>query len=230
MRDMQKNPQYWESVEEDRMETIHINEGIMKKGPRSEEHRNRLRLSRLDTEFELFLAAYSKGAPLEQCREMYLQCLRCSEDLWKRKTNYTDLVWYVALGVLFRVEPQDAAILERITVATGCADQLTCAFLRALNPNNTVRVMDDVPHPYRVACAVLDMDCQKAESALVKYLERTWYQGQKTQLWHDNHKLGGYHYLGYWSFETAALVRILGLNDEKLKKSPYYPPDLADYQ
>ena len=37
-------------------------------------------------------------------------------------------------------------------------------------------------------------------------------------------------YVGLWSFESAALAKILALNDEKLKSSSHYPYDLAHYK
>ncbi len=42
------------------------------------------------------------------------------------------------------------------------------------------------------------------------------------------HKEPGY--VGYWSFETAAIVKILGLDDTSLKGNNHYPYDLAHYK
>ncbi|MGR5908923.1 PoNe immunity protein domain-containing protein [Bacillus paranthracis] len=42
------------------------------------------------------------------------------------------------------------------------------------------------------------------------------------------HKEPGY--VGYWSFETAAIVKILGLDDTSLKDNNHYPYDLAHYK
>ena len=46
--------------------------------------------------------------------------------------------------------------------------------------------------------------------------------------WKTAHKKVGY--VGLWSFESAALAKILALNDEKLKSSSHYPYDLAHYK
>jgi hypothetical protein len=151
-------------------------------------------------------------------------------DLWEWKTNYNDLLWYTSLGVLFRVDGQDAAILEQIALTTGSADQLICSLLRAIKPDHSVPAVEEVPPPYHIAASVFSMNRLQAEAVLADYLKKQWYRGQRHEAWYNDHKWDDNLYLGYWSFETAALVRILGLNDEKLKKSPYYPPDLADYQ
>jgi hypothetical protein len=48
--------------------------------------------------------------------------------------------------------------------------------------------------------------------------------------WYNSHKSKNDTYCGYWAFETGALVKILGLNDEELKDVPYYPYDLAHHE
>ena len=37
-------------------------------------------------------------------------------------------------------------------------------------------------------------------------------------------------YYGYWSNETAAAVKILGIDDSCLKNQQYYPYDLAHFK
>jgi len=40
----------------------------------------------------------------------------------------------------------------------------------------------------------------------------------------------GRGYYGFWSFDTAALAKILGLDDSALKNNNHYPYDLAHYK
>jgi hypothetical protein len=35
---------------------------------------------------------------------------------------------------------------------------------------------------------------------------------------------------GYWSFESGALVKILGLDDSSLKDTQYYPYDMVHWE
>ena len=37
-------------------------------------------------------------------------------------------------------------------------------------------------------------------------------------------------YYGYWSFETAAIVSLMGIDDSILMQNKYYPYDLAHYK
>lgn len=69
-----------------------------------------------------------------------------------------------------------------------------------------------------------ELSIQKLE----KYLKKEWYQGHSDCAWHDDHKYGIRHD-GYWSFESGALVKILGLDDSSLKGLPYYPYDMVHW-
>lgn len=60
------------------------------------------------------------------------------------------------------------------------------------------------------------------------YLVNKWYDAHKDMSWYNSHKKGDY--FGYWSFESAAIVNALGLNDTCLKGVKYYPYDLVHYE
>jgi hypothetical protein len=62
------------------------------------------------------------------------------------------------------------------------------------------------------------------------YLENDWYRGHNNMGWHDSHLHQDPIYPGYWSFETGAIVKILGLDDSTLKDFPYYPYDMVHYK
>lgn len=57
---------------------------------------------------------------------------------------------------------------------------------------------------------------------LAEYLKIKWYKGNSDAGWYDTHKSKENIYNGYWSFETAAIVKILGLDAEKLAGVEYY--------
>src|SRR5699024_11761468 len=46
--------------------------------------------------------------------------------------------------------------------------------------------------------------------------------------WKNAHEEPGY--VGFWSFESAALAKILGLDDTSLKDNNHYPYDLDHYK
>ena len=67
------------------------------------------------------------------------------------------------------------------------------------------------------------------EGAMRRYL-RYWYQRHQSCWWwgldkDPEHDL----YFGYWAVEAAAVARRLGMDDAPLKRSRYYPYDLAHF-
>ncbi|WP_081779669.1 PoNe immunity protein domain-containing protein [Pseudobutyrivibrio sp. MD2005] len=58
---------------------------------------------------------------------------------------------------------------------------------------------------------------------LNEYLEKKWYKSNRQQYWYDSHKSANNTYFGYWSFESAAVMKILGEDDSLLKDQKYYP-------
>ena len=60
------------------------------------------------------------------------------------------------------------------------------------------------------------------EDAMLLYLNN-WYENHAEHAWYDSHLRDTDTYCGYWSFEAAAIAKILRLNEDKLKNSVYYP-------
>src|SRR5699024_11364973 len=73
-----------------------------------------------------------------------------------------------------------------------------------------------------------ETDKAAASDRLITYMEKEWFQGHYDYGWKNAHKRHGY--VGFWSFESAALANILGLDDTSLKDNNHYPYDLAHYK
>src|SRR5699024_7925914 len=73
-----------------------------------------------------------------------------------------------------------------------------------------------------------EKDKKAASDKLHTYMETEWFQGHYDYGWKNAHKEPGY--VGFWSFESAALAKILGLDDAGLQDNNHYPYDLAHYK
>lgn len=60
------------------------------------------------------------------------------------------------------------------------------------------------------------------ELVLSQYLSN-WYRSRYDASWHDSHQSIHETYVGYWSFESAAIARILNLSEKKLRDNEFYP-------
>jgi hypothetical protein len=61
-----------------------------------------------------------------------------------------------------------------------------------------------------------------------KYMGKEWFQGHCDYEWKNAHKEPGY--VGFWSFDTTALAKILGLDDSSLIENNHHPYDLEHYK
>lgn len=59
-------------------------------------------------------------------------------------------------------------------------------------------------------------------SIMIAYLT-DWYDAHDDFAWYDSHNNNKDTYVGYWSFESAALAKVMGIDESKLKGNEYYP-------
>lgn len=70
-------------------------------------------------------------------------------------------------------------------------------------------------------------ESEKPEELIRHYLEYEWYRADCG--YYEDHKSELDIYCGYWSFEAAAVAKIIGINDNGMENMPYYPYDLVHY-
>lgn len=60
------------------------------------------------------------------------------------------------------------------------------------------------------------------EKIMIDYL-KVWYNNHKSASWYDSDKSKNDTYVGYWSFESAAIVKILNVDETDIRISDFYP-------
>lgn len=182
----------------------------------------------LSLRFQVLIAKYSMGENIEKLREEYNILLSDIEKYWYFD-SYTSTLWMVSLAILLDVSMEDVGefIAE---VKKYYSDEWLMSFLISYYDNNEVfkekKVLFDKPYGKLKRIVDMKSDIEKVNQ-LKKYLQEDWYKGHKDTGWYDLHKCKEKLYYGYWSFESAAIVRILGLNDAELKEVKFYPYDMV---
>src|SRR5690606_30353752 len=77
--------------------------------------------------------------------------------------------------------------------------------------------------------AINQTDKERAQELVAQFIKKEWYDNHKEAGWYNSHKSKHNAYFGYWSFETAAIVAIMELDDSNLGDCEYYPKDLVDF-
>jgi hypothetical protein len=176
------------------------------------------------------IAAYSSGASLNEIVILYNKVIESAAKSWSKVGGYYQMVWMLSLGILLRVEDETFNKLVQL-VDRDKEDDFIINYLIAFRvKNRTLKYGLEFPDPYKYLSYVIEVrDKTKAPELMLQYLSKHWYQGHKDAYWYDNHKSKHDTYFGYWSFESAAVTAILGLDDSRYREQQYYPKDLVDY-
>ncbi len=195
----------------------------------------------------LLQGAYSIGEPLDQIQirlveatEAFLlmkrsdiqympeEKVKIRHSFRTRRDTYIDALWILSLNILF--ESSDDRIREVIE-ATGNAgvdgvfDRVASRFVPGRE------ISDEVVYaaPYRRLLAVFDAPEEERPKLMTAFLKVWYQQNKKTDWWGEAERIefGSVLYSGYWCFEAAAVVKLLGIDDSLFRDNEYYPSDLA---
>lgn len=147
-------------------------------------------------------------------------------------SGYDELIWFLSIAVLFNAELSIFEKVANIVDRDGVKDILIEFLLSEQLEDRPKIIMESyskyfyIPETYEGARnSILAVDSIESESILLNYINKQWYQRHRSCGWYNGHKAKNITYFGYWSWETAAIVKIRSLSDIELKKSKYYPYD-----
>ncbi|EEM47358.1 PoNi-like cognate immunity protein [Bacillus cereus] len=183
-------------------------------------------------EMEDIRAKYSLGEDVSVIEKDFHNAIYDLENTGSREIGYLSLIWMISLGILLETDKKNIERLKKIVdkknVNDAVIDFLLCASDIGYT-NMTNRYYKE--NPYAKTREIIELaqtDKKEASKRLQTYMEKEWFKGHYDYEWKNAHKEPGY--VGYWSFETAAIVKILGLDDTSLKDNNHYPYDLAHYK
>lgn len=180
----------------------------------------------------ILLASYSMGENIEEIRKQYPDIASLIFDTWDEIT-YVPMVQMLSIGILINADDTDFDKLVAVVKKDKEHDFLIDFLIHYRKPEwNVIRdnFIYGVPYQYVQDIVLLaDTDKQAAVAALYKYLTKLWYRGHSNEGWYNLHKQHIRLHRGYWSFESGALVKILGLDDSSLKGLQYYPYDMVHW-
>ncbi|MES5918937.1 PoNi-like cognate immunity protein [Bacillus cereus group sp. RP37] len=183
-------------------------------------------------EMEDIRAKYSLGEDISVIEEDFHNAIYDLENTGSREIGYLSLIWMISLGILLETDKKNIERLKKIVDKKNMNDAVINFLLCASDigyTNMTNRYYKENPYANtREIIEFAQTDKKEASKRLKTYMEKEWFRGHYDYEWKNAHKEPGY--VGYWSFETAALVKILELDDTSLKDNNHYPYDLAHYK
>lgn len=166
-------------------------------------------------------ALYSFGSDLNTIRELCPQYIKCLVQAVEPQEGYFDVLDAVSLCVLFGTR-ESLPDLKTILQQTNMRDKLTDSLLHSLDRAWEV---SDLDRRCTWFSEFLKCSPPEREAFLKSYVTKKWYRAHKDASWYNSHKSAANIYVGYWSFEVAAVAKIYDVPDSE--DWPYYPYDLV---
>lgn len=173
----------------------------------------------------VFIARYSKGAKVENLIPLYSSLIDSWSAVWSPDT-YVKNLWLFSLGKLLNCDDTQKQCMINMLEQSGVDDLLFNFILGRKNSSKSCLIHPEI---YSELYKAIDSSPDKATLYIKEYVSNIWYRAHKDCGWYDSHKSNQNLYTGYWSFEAAAVAKILGVNDFDMDSIPFYPYDLAHF-
>jgi hypothetical protein len=229
MRDKHRNLEYFNTCIADSLKTLSLCEAYIGKAA-TPRHKEGLLEYRIITSITFCSELYSAGKEKGEIMAAYLDGLRffCEDFKWKgfakHYGGYDIMVWFVSIGILLDIEDADFSKLCEAIKRNNAKDWILDKLIHSRIPSWELSSTFIQKEPYQFTQNIFD------SKGIREYLKKRWYKGHRDAAWHESHKLSGvFAYFGYWSWESAALVKVLGINDYELKELDFYPYDAAHW-
>lgn len=198
----------------------------------------------------LVYSSYSSGAPIEEIIPHYIAFVRRQRELWTPKKllmtykrekipqytfgSYDLFLTMLSWGVLVNVADEIFNMIVDMIDKDGVVDMVLEFLIRSRYAHRSMDFGESYIGKFTLMKSLRELinqeDPELQEKLMKEYLERNWYQDRKKAgLIFTKKGNEGDSYIGYWSWESAAVTKILGLDDSSYREHEYYPKDLADY-
>lgn len=252
MRDKLKNEEYWNAriIQTENLRAIRYEK--IRTGLIAPDRINIVKRDMVYSYLRTILEKYSAEYLVQELNNDLIKAIDLTyeswvDNAWKIKTGnptgsiildqytlsaYDQMVWMLSLGYLLDISNNDFQKLVDVIDRDNVRDFLFEFIIRAKIKNRKPIIEESyqeffyIPQIFeKLRQTITETD--KAETLVKEFITKEWYSGHKDCGWYDSHKNSNNTYFGYWSFETAAVVKIMGLDDSSFRDCQYYPKDLV---
>ena len=206
----------------------HAKEGLLREG--ADGRRGYLaRYNIAREELTVIFARYSRGDAIDSIGNSFSAFL----DDWLSapvSDSCVDVIRVCSLASLLGTGRSGATLIEQhVRSSDGASWDWLFGFILGLESAPPDRA-PSAWKMYRPLTDVVYADGRESRQRAMKRYLRYWYQRHQCCWWWGYDKKTDVDlYFGYWAVEAAAVARRLGMDDAPLRKSRYYPYDLAHF-
>ncbi|MBK6389622.1 MAG: DUF1911 domain-containing protein [Saprospiraceae bacterium] len=144
---------------------------------------------------------------------------------------YDHMLWLLSLGYLLDIEEDRFKKLVEIIDQDQVRDNLFEFIIQAKVKDRPPISSESYEYGLKlfgsIRKAITEADKNNSQKLVKKFACGEWYMNHRSSGWYNSHNIIHNIYFGYWSFETAAVVKIMGLDDSSFRYCKYYPGDLV---
>jgi len=179
---------------------------------------------------------YSMGKPINKdWQDFYLKNLvfyLLAIDKQKLLNGlYTHSSKILSIGVLLEIDKDKFNKISERYIEEGYKDFILDSLVHAQYPSHPIAKELQFPketYIQKLSAMLKASSKQEAELIAKDTLENHFYTKQTLQADYGNHKTE--FYAGYWAWEVAAVVKVMGLDDSTFKDNSYYPYDMVHWK
>jgi len=180
---------------------------------------------------------YSLGESIEDIRVVYIEAIESYYDAYQvggidYRNSFSDwdfpsVLAMLCLGILYDIEGEPLEKLLEVTRSIPSKYKIINYFLSYFIEVKQIATPDKLEPAFKNFNKMIDMSNEEilSKKHMDKYL-KTWLKHHLRGFLTNTHNDFTDIYVGYWSFESAAFVKMRGLDDSSFRDSPYYPKDL----
>lgn len=218
MRDIRKDSRYFVSYLDYQYSRIEKKTAKLKESSSDEAKKQRILVSMTNYELDLLRAEFSNGALKSDLKELLVKAIDIIKDY--KNPTIEDIQTLLSLAIILDAENDAKKIIEANENTISRDRILKCLALYITDKKVEWDSSLNIEEAYRGLEEVFSASDKEVE--LNKYLD-SWYKARTGYAWYNSHLSDSDTYCGYWSFESAAIAKMLKLDDTLLKKSEYYP-------
>ncbi len=166
---------------------------------------------------------YSKDESFQEMFPDYMKFLEYYKEVCTPNDSMYDIIDIFSIGVLLRNRKNEfIGYLDEIFLKYNSNDGIITFLMDYLQNRTSQKTISRIDYFNELTQTKDKLKILKEELGL-------WYEQHSDAYWYNAHESKNNTYCGYWCFEIAALVQILGLDDTSLRDNQYYPQDISEY-
>ena len=175
------------------------------------------------------LYLYCLGAPLDEVKDIFKGAMKITPK-YVQLTTHFDAIQDISMAYMLGID--NDIIVDYIQ---GVKDKFSdrwffCLIASKFCPEIQIPELDKFAKARY--SGVYDFYTGKTDlKELARWTNKEWYHRFNGEPWYNSHNLPDDEslYTGYWCFEIAGFLKLMGIDDELFKDCVYYPYDMAHY-